>query len=114
LIWLSSTFLSDTSFPIYKAYPFKLNPQWILEQDFVVMVQELWNDPKYLEEDGKQKRLIWKLKDLKDNTKQWQKLRYQEANAHLRGLENDINSLLQNTLDGVITQEEETLLKTLE
>jgi hypothetical protein len=33
------------------------------------MVQELWNNPKYLEEDGKLERLIWKLKDLKDNTK---------------------------------------------
>lgn len=78
------------------------------------MVQELWNNPKYLEEDGKQKRLIWKLKDLKDNTKQWQKQCYQDANAHLRGLENDINSLLQNTLDGVITQEDETLLNIIE
>jgi hypothetical protein len=72
---------------------------------------ELWNDPKYLEEEGKQKRLIWKLKDLKDNTKQWQKLRYQQANAHLRGLEKDINSLLQNTLEGDITLEDETLIK---
>lgn len=85
-----------------------------MEQDFVVMVQELWNNPKYLEEDGKLERLIWKLKDLKDNTKQWQKQCYQDANAHLRGLENDINSLLQNTLDGVITQEDETLLNIIE
>jgi len=55
--------------PLYKAYPFKLNPQWILEQGFIVMVQNLWGDPKYLGEDGKQKILVWKLKDLKSYTK---------------------------------------------
>jgi hypothetical protein len=30
---------------------------------------KLWNDPKYLGDDGKQKRLVWKLKDLKACTK---------------------------------------------
>jgi hypothetical protein len=63
--------------PNFKAYPFKLNPQWHMEHEFVLMVKALWNDSKYLEEEGKNKRLIWKLKDLKDNTKQWQNLCYQ-------------------------------------
>jgi exonuclease III len=38
---------------IFKAYPFKLNPQWIMDQEFVLMVQALWNNAKYLEEEGK-------------------------------------------------------------
>jgi hypothetical protein len=120
--WVEYPFISDHALillqlelpPLYKAYPFKLNPQWILEQGFIVMVQNLWNDPKYLGEDGKQKILVWKLKDLKACTKQWQKICNLKANSHLRNLENDIKSLIQNSLDGSSSPEEESLLKNLE
>jgi hypothetical protein len=121
--WVEYPFISDHAPillqlempPKFKAYPFKLNPQWLLDQEFELMVQALWNEPKYLGEEGKQKMLlIWKLKDLKDKTKHWQKLRYQQASAHLKGLEKDISSLLQDTLVGDITLENESLLKSLE
>jgi hypothetical protein len=51
--------------PLFKAFPFKFNPLWIKDQDFIKMVQKLWSDPLYLQETGKQRRLVWKLKDLK-------------------------------------------------
>jgi hypothetical protein len=100
--------------PNFKAYPFKLNPQWLLDSEFDLMVQALWNEPKYLGEESKQKRLMWKLKDLKDKTKHWQKLCYQQASAHLKGMEMDISALLQESLEGVITTEKELLLKAME
>jgi hypothetical protein len=88
--WVEYPFISDHAPiliqlempPRYKVFPFKFNPQWLKDQDFHLLVQTLWNESKYLEEEDKQKRLLWKLKDLKDKTKSWQKLRY--------------NSLLQN------------------
>jgi hypothetical protein len=39
--------------PLFKAYPFKLNSQWLLDQDFIDIVQKVWNDPKFLFEGGK-------------------------------------------------------------
>jgi hypothetical protein len=67
------------------------------------------------EEEDKQKRLLWKLKDLKEKTKQWQKLRYnQQSNATLKGLEQDITSLLQESMEVELTREKESLLKTKE
>jgi hypothetical protein len=100
--------------PLFKAYPFKLNPHWILDQSFSELVHKLWIDLKYLGEWGKQKRLVWKLKDLKVSTKQWQKDCKQKANSHLRFLENEINTRLQNRLDGSCIPVEESLLKELE
>jgi hypothetical protein len=90
--WVEYPFISDHAPvllqlelpPLFKAYPFKLNPQWILDQGFIVLVQNLWNDPKYLGEVGKQKILVWKLKDLKASTKHWQKDRKLKAKSHLR------------------------------
>jgi hypothetical protein len=98
--------------PLYNAYHFKLNPQWILDQGFIVMVQNLWIDPKYLGQDGK--ILVCKIKDLKASLKQWQKERKFKANSHIRNMENEINSLLQNYLYGTCLPEEESLLKNLE
>jgi hypothetical protein len=77
--WVEYPFISDHAPillqlevpPNFKAYPFKLNPQWLLDNDFDMMVQALWNEPKYIGEETKQKRLMWKLKDLKDKTNQW-------------------------------------------
>jgi len=37
---------------IYIAFPFKFNPLWITDQDFIKMVQKIWSDPMYLQETG--------------------------------------------------------------
>ena len=79
--WVEYPFISDHASvllqldlpPLFKAFPFKFNPLWIKEQGFILMVQNLCNDPNYLNETGKQKRLVWKLKYLKAITKIWQK-----------------------------------------
>jgi hypothetical protein len=105
--WVEYPFISDHApvllqleiTPLFKAYPFKLNSQWLLDQDFIDMVQNLWNDPKFLCEGGKQRRLVWKLKDLKTSTKQWVKIRNNKANSHLMKLEEEIKSTLLNFLE---------------
>jgi hypothetical protein len=60
---------------MYKTYPFKLNFLWLLEDDFKTIVYNLWKDPKYYSELGCHCRLVWKLKDLKTQTKEWSKQR---------------------------------------
>jgi hypothetical protein len=87
--WVEYPFISDHALillqldlpPLYKAYPFKFNPMWTKENDFIMMVKKMWNEPKYLKETGKQKRLVWKLKDLKFITKSWQKDRNNSKNS---------------------------------
>jgi len=59
--------------PLYKVNPFNFNPLWTKPNDFILMMQNLWKDPKYLIETSKKKCLVWKLKDLKVITKRWQK-----------------------------------------
>jgi hypothetical protein len=58
--WVEYPFISDHAPillqldlpPVYKAYPFKFNPQWSQELDFSLLLQKLWKDPKYLTEPG--------------------------------------------------------------
>jgi hypothetical protein len=71
-------------------------------------------DPKYLGEWGKQNRLVWKLKDLKKSMKQWHKECKQKIVSHIRYLEDEINSRLQNCLEGSCIQLQDPLLKELE
>jgi hypothetical protein len=53
------------------AYPFKLNPTWLVEQDFALIVKEVWGDSTFLEEVDIQLRFVWKLKTLKSRIKDW-------------------------------------------
>jgi hypothetical protein len=59
--------------PIYKAYPFKLNAHWLHDEDYVALVHKIWKDPCFLSEGDKQCRIVWKLKELKSQTKLWYK-----------------------------------------
>jgi len=43
--------------PVYRSYPFKLNPLWVLEADYTDLVYNVWKDPKYNSEAGYQRRL---------------------------------------------------------
>jgi hypothetical protein len=120
--WVEYPFVSDHApmiiqleiSPLFKAYPFKFNSQWLVDQNFTVLVHNLWTDPKFLGESGKQKRMVWKLKDLKSKTKQWAKLRTIKENSHLLKLEKDITNLLQHSLGGLRTLQEDLILKNLE
>jgi hypothetical protein len=57
-------------------------------------------DPKYLKETGKQKRMVWKLKDLKVITKCWQKDRKKNKTTRLCSLEHEISYEIQNLAEG--------------
>jgi hypothetical protein len=54
--------------PICKAYTFKLNVQWLKDQDFVDLVYKIWKDLVFQSEGGKQHSIVWKLKILKSQT----------------------------------------------
>jgi hypothetical protein len=54
-----------------KNYPFKLNSGWLQEEEFSQIVNEVWKDPKFLQETRLQRRLVWKLKSLKLAIKRW-------------------------------------------
>jgi len=99
--------------PIFKAYPFKFNSQWLVDQDFTGLVHNLWKEPKFLIESGKQKRMVWKLKELKFKTKQWAKSRTIKENSHLVQIELDIKNLLQPSSGGLRTIQEDLILKNL-
>jgi len=59
--------------PIYKAYPFKLNSHGLHDDDYVALVYKIWKEPCFLSEGDKQCRIVWKLKELKIQTKLWYK-----------------------------------------
>jgi hypothetical protein len=81
--WVEYPFISDHApiifqldiSPKYRPYPFKLNPLWLLEEDYKEIVYQVWKDPKFNSEVGCQRRLVWKLKELKRKTKEWVKQR---------------------------------------
>jgi hypothetical protein len=67
-------------------YPFKMNPFGNHNLSFENLVKQIWNDPKYLGESGKQNRIILKLKKLKIQTNIWLKERKLRREAHLKNL----------------------------
>jgi hypothetical protein len=92
--WVEYPYISDNA-PIllqldlpttHLFYPFKMNPFWTHDLSFENLVKQIWNDPKYLGESGKQNRLILKLKDLKIQTNIWLKERKLRTKAHLKNL----------------------------
>jgi hypothetical protein len=67
--WVEYPYISDhvpiciqLDFPKkFKAYPFKFNGNWVEDKDFVELVKNLWNDPRFFLESSPQKKIIWKL-----------------------------------------------------
>jgi hypothetical protein len=96
------------------AYPFKLNPTWLVEQDFSLIVKDVWGNSTFLEEVDIQLRFVWKLKTLKARIKDWAR-HIRRAKLHkLETLEEDINrGLLELSKAGFDTTAE-THLKNLE
>jgi hypothetical protein len=117
--WVEYPYISDHALivlqlelpPLYKSFPFKLNPYWLQFQDFDLLVQDMWTKPQYYDELDCQKRLLWKLKDLKERNKQWKKKRLDQSNTHLKELEYDITVLLTQVTTDILTKEKEIELK---
>jgi hypothetical protein len=76
--------------PIYKLFPFKFNAEWLLEKEFVDLVHKTWLDPMFQIEEGRHKRLLWKLQILKKQTKSWIKDFRARKLVNLISLESDI------------------------
>jgi hypothetical protein len=81
--------------PTYKIYPFKFNAQWLNDKEFVDIVIKVWNDPVFLTEGGKQNRIIWKLQELKKQTKIWHKENLIINKEKLLLLESDIKDTIK-------------------
>jgi len=107
--WVEFPFISDHApillqlevSPVYKEIPFKCNPIWWSERDFITLVHKLWNDPLHLQESCKQKRMVWKLKHLKKNTKSWLKIHNGLKIVRLSSLEQEISYRFHNLSEGL-------------
>jgi hypothetical protein len=75
-------------FPV--AYPFKLNPSWMAEEEFTTIVKEVWLDTGFLVESDFQHRFVWKLKVLKSRIKTWARLRRRAKLHRLETLEEEL------------------------
>jgi hypothetical protein len=79
----------------YKIYPYKFNAQWLNDKDFVDLVFKVWKDPIFLFEGGKQKQIVWKLKEMKKHTKRWYKEKVTRNKSKMNVLEADIKDLIK-------------------
>jgi len=99
--WVELPFVSDHASvvvqfayqPFLVAYPFKLNPTWLIEEDFEHIVKDVWNDPILLAEADVQYRFVLKLKTLKARIKSWAKLKRAEQQRRLVSLEGEIRDV---------------------
>jgi hypothetical protein len=97
-----------------KNYPFKLNSWWLYEADFTQIVNEVWKDPKFLQEPGLQRRLVWKMKSLKTAIKTWVIRNKTQTTLKLGQLESDLQKLYQSSLTDLNNQELSGQIKELE
>jgi hypothetical protein len=120
--WVEYPFISDHA-PIYYSwklrrcidpYPFKLNLLWVLEEDYKFLVYKVWKDPKFNTELGCQRRLVWKLKELKRKTKEWAKQREGNIQKRMVSLESQIKDTFLNFVDDYSQLDKEILLGNLE
>jgi hypothetical protein len=96
--WVELPFFSDRASilaqfdlqPSRVSYPLKLNPAWLLEEYFSVMVKKVWADPSFLEDSDIQHHFVWKLKVLKKQIKVWARRRSREKFLRLESLEEDL------------------------
>jgi hypothetical protein len=99
---------------VYKSYPFKLNLIWLMESDYKTLVYKVWKDPKYFSETGYQRRLVWKLKDIKQQTKLWSKEREYILVKRLTHLELQIKETFLTFMEDNTQVENELLFGNLE
>jgi hypothetical protein len=98
----------------FKAYPFKLNAQWLKDQDFVDLVHKVWKDPGFLSECNKQHMIVWKLKVLKSQTKSWYKTKLAKNTSKLLSLEYAIKETIIDLVVNPSNLENELSLRQME
>jgi hypothetical protein len=67
--------------------------------------KNVWKDPKFLQELGLQRRLVWKLKCLKIDIKSWAFWNRSQTSRRLEQLESDLQKLYQTSLTDLNNQE---------
>jgi CO dehydrogenase/acetyl-CoA synthase beta subunit len=87
------------------AHPFKLNSLWLRDDAFSLIVQEVWNDHQFLQESGAQRRLVWKLKQLKLRVKAWAKEKRLQNHIIFEKLEEDLEFYYQQKSKGMTSIE---------
>jgi hypothetical protein len=106
--WVEYPFISDhapvilqlDSYSHCSTYPFKFNPCWLWNSDFERLVTEVWTDQSYHHEVDVQRRLAWKLKDLKQKVKSWARLQIIKTTQRLSQLELNIQTLIRDNSMG--------------
>jgi len=107
--WVAYPFISDHALvllqlentPFFIAYPFKFNSLWLKEVEFAQIVHDVWLDQNFLQEAGVQRRLVWRLISLKNQTKHWAKQQRLRKLSKLEKLEEDIEAALQGISGGM-------------
>jgi hypothetical protein len=97
--WVELPFISDHApviaqfdfTQVHVAYPFKLNPTWLAEENFSLIVKDVWGDPTFLDELDIQHRIVWKLKTLKSRIKAWVRHNRRIKLRKLESLEEEIS-----------------------
>jgi hypothetical protein len=120
--WMEFPFVSDHA-PIllqllppslHRSTPFKFNHHWLQYGDYTTLVREVWTDHRFLDEENPQRRLAWKLKDLKTKSKKWFMEQKLEQSARLIELESEIQKLIYTSTISALTVEETVDLSSLE
>jgi hypothetical protein len=87
---------------------------WLVENEFTLILKEVWQDGAFMEELDIQHRIVWKLKILKSRIKAWARHNQREKLRKLELLEEDISrgylGMLRDGLDTTL----ESHLKLLE
>jgi hypothetical protein len=80
----------------------------------VDLVFKIWKDPVFLSEGGKQKRIVWKLKVLKKQTKIQYKENLARNKEKMVSLESDIKESIKTLVGDPTNQETKLSLRQLE
>jgi hypothetical protein len=99
---------------VYKAFPFKFNALWVQESEFKNLVHTIWSDPRFLLEGNCQQRLVWRLKELKLQTKIWSKEVSLKKKESMENWELEIEQLLYKLVEGSLSLEDDGKLQVLE
>jgi hypothetical protein len=111
--WVANPFLSDHAPVILQldhsshtpTYTFNLNMAWLMDLELSRIVHEMWKDPSFLAKTEAQKRLVAKLKLIKQRIKKWAQLQRVNFFLILDKLEDDILRFYQLNSRGQMSRE---------
>jgi hypothetical protein len=115
--WVEYPYLSDHA-PVFLqlgvgiptvAYPFKLNPVWLREESFAIMVREVWNDSQLQQVIGAQRRLVGKLSLLKNRVKLWSKEKRLQDHLELGKIEEALTNIYIQKTQGTHSDDSDHL-----